>query len=175
MSDIDELQRRLTAAMDRIGEGVETLPRGPGAAAVDPAELDNLRAALASEQAEKARLQEALNAAQAGGGTSGQDQDKLGALEAQLAEQKTALGEMNREMNRLRKNNAQLREVNQSLRGANETQLGDAHLINKAMLAELEGLRAAQSASETEARAIIDALAPMISPAAELATAQEEV
>ena len=102
-------------------------------------------------------------------------QDRIEALEAQVAEQKTALAEMNREMNRLRKNNAQLREVNQSLRSANESQLGDANLINKAMMTELEGLRAAQSASEAEARAIIDALAPMVSPAAELMASKEDI
>lgn len=174
MSEIDEFQRRITAAMDRIGQGVETLANRPAAAPapqVDPEEVSDLRQSLESEREANAQLEERLRALKV------QNEDDLKALQQQVEEQKTGMAAMNREMNRLRKNNQQLRAINKSLREANEASLGDAHLINKAMLTELEGLRATQSASEAEARAILDALSPLIGgsePDAEYADLETE-
>ncbi len=162
MSEIDELQRRITAAMDRIGQGVETLaarpvtPAAPAVAQTDPQEILDLRQALEDERNANAQLEERVRSVRA------KQEDLVGALQQQVDDQKTAMAAMNREMNRLRKNNQQLRAINKSLREANEASLGDAHLINKAMLTELEGLRATQAASEAEARAILDALSPLI-------------
>ena len=140
MTDIDDLQRRLNAALDRIGRGIDALPEAP--AQVNPPEDGGLQA-------------------------------KVDALGTQIAEQKTALAEMNREMNRLRKSNAQLREITQSLRAANESHLGDPAQIDAALKAELEALHASHAAAEAEVRAVMEALAPMLAPAAQ--PAREDV
>jgi len=63
--------------------------------------------------------------------------------------------------------NEQLRESNNALRKANEAGVGDAHLINKAMLAELEALRATRVADMGEMESIMDAIKPMIGTAKE--------
>ena len=51
---------------------------------------------------------------------------------------------------------------NAALRTANAEGVGDAHLINKSMMAELEGLRAMRAAESAEARTIIDALTQLL-------------
>ena len=70
-------------------------------------------------------------------------------------------------MQRLRRANAQLSESCEALRNANAEGVGEPHLINKAMLAELEGLRAARSVDAAETRAIIASLTPLLEAAAE--------
>jgi prefoldin subunit 5 len=76
--------------------------------------------------------------------------------------------ELEGDLARLGKSNDQLREVNEALRSANEAQVGDSQLINSALSAEVEALRASHAASQTEVRAILDALAPLV--AADTAT-----
>jgi UDP-3-O-acyl-N-acetylglucosamine deacetylase len=60
-----------------------------------------------------------------------------------------------------------LRATNEELRRALADNVGEPHLINKAMLAELEGLRAARSVDAAETRAIIASLTPLLEAAAE--------
>ncbi|WP_136635259.1 hypothetical protein [Pseudooceanicola onchidii] len=127
MSEIDELQRRIGAALDRIGQGVA----GISAAAPAPQAPDNTEKDVAEALAARDRLQ-------------------------------TQLADMERDMARLRQSNDQLREVNEALRAANEAQVGDSQLINSALSAEVEALRAAHAASQTEVRAILDALTPLV-------------
>jgi hypothetical protein len=52
------------------------------------------------------------------------------------------------------------------LRAANETGVGEPHLINKAMMAELEALRAVRSSDRAEVDAIIAELEPIVGGAA---------
>lgn len=127
MSEIDELQRRLTAALDRIGQGISAL--GAPTDAAQPSE--DMGKAFSDAVAAKALL------------------------EARIAE-------MERDLARLSRSNDQLRGVNQSLRTANEAQVGDSQLVNSALSAEVEGLRASHAASQTEVRAILDALGPLL-------------
>ena len=74
----------------------------------------------------------------------------------------TRLSDMSQETDRLRQANTDLRETIQALREAGEEKLGDPAKIDTAMAAELESLRAVQATSEAEARAILDALAPLL-------------
>lgn len=131
MSEIDELQQRIGAALDRIGKGLATL---------GPAQGDLQSDAQPSENNSKA-LTDALTA--------------KSALETHLAD-------MERVIARLKKSNDQLRDSNEALRSANEAQVGDSQLINAALSAEVESLRAAHAASQTEVRAILDALTPLV-------------
>ena len=66
------------------------------------------------------------------------------------------------EVVRLRKTSTALREELTALRA---TDVPDAHLINRAMLAELEALRAERSAESAELAAILAELEPLTAAA----------
>ena len=68
-------------------------------------------------------------------------------------------------MQRLRAVNSQLEDNNRALREACATGQVDAALINKAMLTELESMRAARAAEQAEAGAALAALQPLVANA----------
>ncbi|WP_299614282.1 hypothetical protein [uncultured Tateyamaria sp.] len=150
MSDIDALQQRLTAAMDRIATGLGGLD---AAGADDTAAL---QAALDDEKVVNAQLTERVRRL-----SERQDNAEANAKAATAAAE-TRMSELDLELQRLRKANEQLRESNAALRAANEDGVGEPHLINKSMMAELEGLRAARAADVAEASSIIGALTPLL-------------
>lgn len=161
MSDIEALQSRIMAAMDRIGQGVEAIAATPVAS--DPAELDSLRRELEEEKLVTTQLEERIKKIKA---------DHAAELEAAAsaapAVDGDALAALDDELQRLRKANDQLRESNAALREANEAGVGDPHLINTAMLAELEGLRAMRATDAAEASAIMGQLVPLLDGARDL-------
>ena len=164
MSDINELQGRITAAMARISSGVETLaaleaePSGP-----DP----EIVAQLEEEKLANAQLQERLRSIKA------KHAAKIEQLTADLAVQTEAMARLDMDLQRLRQAGEHLRESNAALRKANEEGVGEPHLINKAMLAELEALRATQAADAAETSGVLSRLEPMLAAAAS-AEAEEE-
>ena len=161
MSDIDELERRITAAMDRIGQGIEALSSvSTEQASADPEELQRLQGSLEDERLANAQLEERVRAIKL------KQETKVAALEKEVEEQRAGMARLDADLQRLRKANDQLRESNQALRRANESGVGEPHLINKAMLTELEGLRAARAADASEAQAILNGLAPILAAAA---------
>lgn len=150
MSEIDALQQRLTAAMDRIAAGTSALGAAQGA---DTAEL---QAALEDEKVANAQLTERVRK------MSERQEEALAEARAASEATQTRVAAMDLELQRLRKANDQLRESNAALRTANEEGVGEPHLINKAMMAELEGLRAARAADVAEASSILGALGPLL-------------
>ncbi|MEL7097918.1 MAG: hypothetical protein AAGM84_03735 [Pseudomonadota bacterium] len=152
MADIDDLQRRLSAAMDRVARALEKVPD-----AADSGEADALRAALEEEKLANAQLEERVARFKA----SRANEDA--AAEAAQAR----MTELDRELQRLRRANDELRASNAKLREANAAGSAEPHLINKAMMAELEGLRAARAVDVAEASAILTALEPLLAETAE--------
>ena len=112
MSQIEELQQRITAAMDRIGQGLE-LVAGKGGGA-DPAETAALREALEEEQLANQQLQERVR------NLSERRQVDHAAAEKAESDLKAALSRFDGELQALRKANQLLRDNNQALREANE-------------------------------------------------------
>ena len=177
MNEIAELERRIAYAMERIAKGVEALDHAkPPAVPVDgpesvpdPAEAEGLRAALAEERLANAQLEERLRAIR-------EKQDIQAAnLIAEQAATREKLSQLDSELSRLRKANEQLQHSNAALRAANETGVGEPHLINKSMMAELESMRAARQVDIAEAEAIKCALVPLlVADAADEATSNEE-
>lgn len=163
MSDIEDLQSRITAAMDRIGTGVETL--------VQSAADAGLAEALEDEKLANAQLTErvkSLNEKHASELAALQSEaEAAGQLRAELEVQGQAMSRLDGDIQRLRQANDQLRASNAALREANEAGVGEPHLINKAMLAELEGLRAARATDTAEAAAILSRLEAMLAEAGE--------
>lgn len=164
MSDIEELQRRIVAAMDRIGAGVERVSQGSG----DPELAD----ALEEEKLANAQLQERLRSLHerhddemAQMKSQLQELEGLKSLQDDIQHQATELSRLDTDLQRLRQANEQLRASNAALREANEAGVGEPHLINKAMLAELEALRAARAADSSETRLILSKLTPLVEQA----------
>ncbi|MEL7261325.1 MAG: hypothetical protein AAGK69_08105 [Pseudomonadota bacterium] len=153
MSDIDALQGRLAAAMDRIADAASTL---------DPAGANDtaaLEAALEDEKLANAQLTERVRK------LSEQQDSALAQAKAAAQEAEARTAALDLELQRMRQASEQLRSANDALRKANEDGVGDPHLINKAMLAELEALRAARAADIAEASSIIGALTPLLDAA----------
>ncbi|MBC6407898.1 MAG: hypothetical protein GDA40_07140 [Rhodobacteraceae bacterium] len=187
MNQIDDLQNRLTAAMERIGTGVMTLTEKAGAAA-DAG--DALKTALEDEKLANAQLEERLRtlkdkhaeelsvlkaAAEASVETPSEADNAVDRFQREVAEQADIIARLDQELQRVRAANDQLRAANAALRAANEEGVGEPHLINQAMLAELEGLRAVRSAEAAETVAIIGKLEPLLAAAnAHLPETQDE-
>ena len=153
MSDIDELQRRITAAMDRVAGGLDQLGANSGG---DTAALEQ---ALEDEKLANAQLRER------GRLLKQRQDDELADIKATAAAATAQMAGLDLEVQRVRKANDELRNSNQVLRAANEAGVAEPHLINKAMMAELEALRAARAVDVSETNAIIDVLTPLIADA----------
>ena len=178
MSDITELERRITAALDRIGTGLDGLET-PAPAGPDPAEMqesldiagaraDELEKALSDEKLANAQLEERLKAVR-------EKSDRhTSAMDIQAFEQQQSTAKLDAELQRLRRASEDLRQSNQSLRDALEQGLNEPHLINKAMLAELETLRATRSVEIAQADAVLAALEPLVKRAAQESANQDE-
>lgn len=151
MSEIEALQRRINAALARTAAGLEQLaaPQGGDSAA--------LEAALEEERATNAQLEDRLRV------ITERNAGELAQMQQAHQDMVAKVGALDLELQRLRQANTALREANVALREANAEGVGAPHLINSAMLAELEGLRAARAADVAEASAILSALAPVLS------------
>ena len=169
MNDIAELERRIAYAMERIAKGIEALDRAApptatppaapvadAAALADPDELETLRAQLSEERLANAQLEERVRALRQ------KQEAQAEQAEASLAATRETMTQLDAELSRLRKANEQLQASNAALRAANEAGVGEPHLINKSMLAELESLRAARQADLAEAQAIREAIKPLL-------------
>ena len=149
MAEIAELEQRIAAALGRIGAGVQRLVGVTDApSAAQAQEIAYLQAALDSERAARVAADAALYDLQLPGHAPSTEIDRL-------TRQLDAQGLDNQ---RLRSSVAQLREEVRRLREAAEQGTTEAALINRAMQAELEALRAARASETTE---IVDILATL--------------
>jgi uncharacterized protein (UPF0216 family) len=171
MDNIAELERRITAALMRIGNGVENLSGasdqgGPVATLADgvaEAEIARLNEALDEERMLVAQLNERLRVVR------DQEGEKRHALEAELERLSKLLDVQGLEMQRLKKTVASLREQLRLMSEAQAEGRVEPHLINKAMLTELEALRALRSAEAAELDELIAALDPLAQTKREVA------
>ena len=166
MNDIAELERRIAFAMERIAKGIENLDKAAVASApagdtappadADADEIGTLRTQLAEEKLANAQLEERVRALR-------QKQEAQAARsEAELVTLRETMEHLDAELARLRKANAQLQDSNAALRAANQAGVGEPHLINKSMMAELESMRAARQVDLAEVQAIKGALVPLL-------------
>lgn len=161
MSNIDDLQGRITAAMDRIAKGVDTLAAAP--AGPDPETAQALADERIANEQLRARVQALKTRTDA----------EMAELRAQAEASAARISELDVALQRVRRANEQLQASSTALRDANAEGVGDADLINNAMLAELEGLRAARAADVAEASAILAALTPLVD-SADIPSPQED-
>ncbi|HAR53226.1 hypothetical protein [Roseovarius nubinhibens] len=158
MSDIDALQGRIMAALDRIGQGLDGLEQQGGTAGGDD-ELAQLKQALEDEKLVTAQLEERNKTlSQRLKELEAADSAASSERKAGEAARKDALRKLDAELQSLRLANQQLRDNNAALREANQTGVIEPHLINKSMMAELNGLRATRAADEAEMKTILTEL-----------------
>jgi len=149
MSEIAELERRITAALERIERGIEReAPRVPSSASGGPPAPEAAMAALVAER------DVALADAQAA-------RDQSARLQAAVSLLTRQLDGHGLDMQRMRKTVIQLRETLRGLREAQAAALPDAGLVHTALIAELEALRTERHADLIEMEAIIAELKPL--------------
>lgn len=162
MSDsIEQLSSRILAAMDRVAQGIDSLGAG------DTSDVDALKQALEEEQQINANLTERVR-------VLGERQEQaIAALEAKASAATERVAALDVELQQLRQANASLADACVALREANTAGVGEPHLINKSMMAELEALRAMRSAEMAEAKEIISALTPLLTASAAAQSSEE--
>ena len=162
MQDITALEKRITAALERIGKGVDRLasaPRAAAAAAPAPAPAPDLalRAQLEEEKTLTAQLQERIRVMK--------ERESQGSLQEKIERLTQQLDVQGLELQRMRRTAATLRDQLAHLRQAQAAGVTEPHLINKAMLAELEALRATRMTEMSEMDEILAALEPHLAEA----------
>lgn len=155
MQTLDELEQRIASALDRIGKGLDDAAITSAALMADAGQSD-AQLALDEERMLTAQLNERLRAVKE---KDGQMQAQFTAKIDQMTQQLDAQGA---ELKRMRNTTVQLREVLRILREASAQGLADPHLVNRAMLAELEALRATRLTEVAEMDEILAELSPLI-------------
>lgn len=162
MEEIGELRNRIGQAFAVIAEGIERLepPGGAGIAGqADPGELVALRATLDEERMVQSQLEERVRA------LKDRLDRKAAEMDAAAAAARAEMAALDHALQGLRQSNADLRDIVGQLRGALVAQVADPALVNRAMLAEIEALRAGQAADLAEIEAVYGALRPLIGEA----------
>ena len=151
MSDeIENLSGRIMAAMDRVAQGVEAL------GGTDAQEKEALKQALDEEKQANAQLSERVR-------VLGERQEQaIEAMQTKTSAAEERVAALDVELQKLRQANQRLMKICGALRDANAEGVGEAHLINQSMMAELETIRAMRSAEMAEADEIISALTPLL-------------
>lgn len=153
MDNISEYERRITAALDRAAQALDKLSAGEGG------DTEALKSELEAERVANQQLEERVRAIK-------ETQDEtVKQLEATVADLKKALAARDAEMQQLRSVNEELRTSNGALRAANAEGVGDAELVNSAMVTEIESLRASRAAERAEIDEILATLEPVLKEA----------
>ena len=163
MSDIDKLESRITAALDRIRRGVAEMNATAARAAEPVPEVEDetaaLRYQLEEEQTVNAQLKERVRVLKE------RQDSNVAALQKRVETQSAQIAALDGDIQRLRASNADLTDVTAQLRSAAANESVTPELINRAALAEIEALTAQRAADVDEMDAIISELKPLIEEA----------
>lgn len=154
MSDIAALEGRITAALDRIREGMAR--QQSLLISEEPSDAESLRAQLKEERIANAQLENRVSALKV------RQDGTISDFEGRVASHATVLAAMEAEVHRLRVANAELLDVTAQLRVAAVDGITAPELLNRATLAEVEALQAQRASEATEMDAIISSLKPLI-------------
>ncbi|NVO23607.1 hypothetical protein HJ526_05865 [Donghicola sp. C2-DW-16] len=146
MTEIEELQRRIVSALDRIGQGVQMVAAAPSAGglpegAMSKVDADTMKLELRAALAHSEALQDKLDAVQ----------DKLTKAEPEITT--SLVAELEEQIASLKAANAELVAANTALREANGA--ASAETVDQGMAAELTALRAERAAEATEMKALL--------------------
>ena len=155
MSELSELESRLADALARIESAAARVP-DPAQSAAEAARAAALEAQLEEERTTNAQLIERVKA------LKDRQENQVASLEKNLAEAKVAESERNVVQQKLKASIEQLRDQVARLTEANRAMVGDPHLVNTSMMAELEAMRASRRADVAEVDDILAHLAPHV-------------
>lgn len=181
MTDIADLENRLSAAMDRIATGLSNVSSGSGGGNADQsAEIAALKAALEEERTANAQLQERIRVltlaaeARSTGDSQGaaaaisdMHHQEIEAIRDAAAEERAAWEGLNQRLVRLRRSNKLMRSNTLALRQAASDMVVDPELINNSLQVELDATKAAHELERAEADVIIKTLMPLVNGATE--------
>jgi len=159
VTELTELEQRIKDAMDRIGAGLEGLSAGADAsqAMLDALDAEKMANAQLEERIRSLRDAHDSQLQEVRAGTS----DRLQELEASVEKLKAEAEEAKSQARTLRQSNQRLQASLQSLREAGADEV-EPHLINHAMMSELEALRASRAADQAELDEVLVALKPIL-------------
>ena len=152
MSDIAELERRITAALDRVGTAITRI----GAEGGGSGDAAALTEQLAEERTANAQLHARVEA------IKDKQETMVAGLEADVARLSAALARRDGELQSMRAANAALRENNAALRTAATAHLADADAVTSSLESELAALQADRRAEQSEVDEILSALRPIL-------------
>lgn len=152
MSEITELERRITDALARIDAGVDAL--GQGGANDGSGDAAALQEALEAEKAANAQLEERVAA------IKDKQETLIKDLEKQIADLTATVARQEEDAKTLIALNNELREAAEARQAASGDT--DAELVNKALQTELEALQTARKADLAELETIMTELKPLI-------------
>lgn len=164
MQDIAELERRITAALERIDRGVAGLV-APALATDSPtaflpeSDFAKLNEDLDEERMLNAQLNERLRVVNEKHGS-----EKL-ALTSEISDLNAQLSEQASELANLRDTVIQLTNDLDDLRSMAERGVTEPEFINHTLQTELEAMRAARAAEASELSDIVAALTPLVAEA----------
>lgn len=182
MSEIADLENRLSAALDRIARGVDSIDTS-GASASEANDINSaqteriaeLEAELESERQAKALLEDqiqTLSGAAAANAASADDADlealkkahaeELQYVRAVAASEREAWEGLNSRLVRMRRTNKLMRSNAAALRQAAAAKVADPEAINQSLQMELEALQATQELERAETDVILKTLQPLL-------------
>lgn len=154
MADINDLAQRITAALERINQGVDRLDGA--AASQSDVDASALKEALEAEKLANAQLEERVVAIK-------ERQEKVvQRLEDEVARLKEQGAARDGENDQLKFVNERLSRNNKALREANAQGLGNTDLINAGLAAELDAVRVRRETDRSEMQELIDTLKPLV-------------
>ncbi len=161
MNELSDYERRIAAALDRIGAaladaGQVGAAQGAAMAGPDGAGVAALQDALDAERTANAQLTERVRA------IKDKQETMVAALERNVARLSGQLDAQARELQRQRHINEELTQTNRALSEAAQSGVTEPQLLNRAMMSELEALRAARAAEVAEMDEILNELKPLI-------------
>jgi len=155
MADITDLEQRITAALDRIGSGLDGLTAADQGK-LDKAEIADLRESLEAEKTANSQLEERVVA------IKDKQVTLVAALEAEVDKLRNDHARNTADVQNIKRVNVKLRKNNSALRDANQQGIGDASLINSGLDAELDALRVSRDSDRAELDAILVELKPLV-------------
>lgn len=155
MADVNDLAQRISSALERISQSVDSISLA--SAPVDGDDPRVLQEELAAERQANQQLEERVSALK-------ERQEKVvERLEAEVASLSAKSTEYLEEMEQLKFVNERLMRNNNALREANAAGLGDPDVINAGMAAELDALRVRRDTDRRELELLLAELKPLVS------------
>ena len=155
MNDINDLQTRLGVALARIRSASERLKPDDD----DEESVAGLKARLDEERVANAQLEERVRV------LKDRQDNRIAELEAQVSASAERFAALDQEVQRSQQVNAELRAVAEEMHRALADGVAEPELVNRAVMAELDAIKAARAADRQEMDTLLSELQPILKEA----------